>query len=268
MSKRIKSTWGLDLDLGFANERIAAGWHDKGFDTEDFFIADDMDSSAFLVGDEKMTEEEHECRYLRPRIRPVAKREVIYEKAASLSNELGLLNKGERIDVIMSGKFVLGDFIEAYMVEHNLHTNRLLISTLSYNENNIDSLKNLLDGCYVDRIDLIVSSYFYAHERFKLIKYAYQELDSDDGRFQLAVCNVHTKTYQFRTDEGLSIIMHGSGNMRAGANFEQMVVEENEEVFDFYAKFYDEIIREFPTIDKSKKFLKTWFNPTFDDNEG
>lgn len=266
MAKKIKSTWG-NLDLGFANNDIVQGWEAKGFDTEEFFIADDMDSNAFIVGDEEVPEAEHECRYIRPRFRPVRKREVVYEKAASLASELGLLQKNDRVDVIMSGKFVLGDFIEAYMVEHNLHTERLLISTLSFNENNVDSLKNLLEGGYVDRIDIVVSSYFFAHERWKLVKYAYQELDSEEGRFQLAVCNVHTKTYQFRTDEGLSIIMQGSGNMRAGANFEQMVLEENEEVFNFYDEFYSEILREFPTIDASKKYLKTWFQPEYDDEK-
>lgn len=270
MKAKTKVVYGLNLDTDML-EDVAASWARRGFDTEEFFVPD-VDAADFRVigedgeGDD-ITEEEHECRYIRPVLRPVPRRQVRYEKAVSLSRDLGLLQKGERIDVIMSGKFIMGDFIEGYMVEHNLHAKRLLISTLSYNENNIDSLRNLLDGGFVDNIDIVVSSYFYAHERHKLIKYAYQELDNEQGRFQLAVCNVHTKTYQFCTDEGLHIIMQGSGNMRAGANFEQMVMEENEEVFRFYEGFYNEILKEYPTIQKDKKYLKTWFQPEYDDKK-
>lgn len=269
MAKKQKDNlWTLDIDTNFVNAKFADTWAAKGINPDEFMFSHEMDANAFRLGDEQETSEEHECRYIRPRMVPVPKKAVIYEKAANLAHELGLLGKNERIDVLMSGKFVLGDFIEAYFVEHNLHADRLLISTLSFNENNVDSLANLLNGGYVDNIDIVVSAYFYAHERNQLIKYAYQVLDSEAGHFQLAVCNVHTKTYQFRTDDGLSIIMQGSGNMRAGANFEQMVLEENAETFDFYANFYDEILREFPTIDKSRKYLKTWFSPQYDDKKG
>jgi DUF1680 family protein len=59
--------------------------------------------------------------------------------------------------------------------------------------------------------------------------------------------------------------MHGSANMRANANFENMVIEESEETYRFYEEFYDEALREYPTIQKEKKYLKTWFQPEMDD---
>lgn len=46
-----------------------------------------------------------------------------------------------------------------------------------------------------------------------------------------------------------------------------MIIEENEDVYQFYADFYDEILREYPTIDKKKKYLKTWFQPQYDDSK-
>lgn len=272
MAKKKKSTspWALDLDLDLADD-VAQSWASKGFDIEEFYVPD-VGADAFrLVGeiDEEDDEddEEHECRYIRPRMKPIPRRCVTYEKAAAFARELGLLKEGERIDTIISGKFIMGDFIEAYMVEHNLHTERLLISTLSYNENNVDSLRNLLEGGYVDRLDMVVSAYFFAHERQKLIRYAYEQLDSEDNRFQLAVCNIHSKTYQWRTDEGLEIVCHGSANLRAGANFENMIFEENHDTFKFFDDFYSEILRLYPTIQKDKKYLKTWFQPQFDDGK-
>jgi len=261
--KKTNTPWALDLDFELPGD-VAQSWHSAGFDVEEFYVPD-VGAEAFRLpgqdDDEDDSDENHECRYIRPRLNPIPRRCVRYEKAAALSRDMGLLKPGERVDCIISGKFIMGDFIEAYMVEHNLHTQRLLISTLSYNENNVDSLRNLLDGGYVDRIDMVVSAYFYAHERGKLVRYAYQELDSEENRFQLAVCNVHSKTYQFRTDEGLPIVMHGSANLRAGANFENMIFEANEDTFRFYETFYGEILREYPTIQTKKKYLKTWFQP-------
>lgn len=268
--KKNGAVFGLELETAEFEFDVAESWHAKGYDIEEFYVPD-IGAENFRVegfdDDDDEDDEEHECRYVRPKLKPVPRRMVKYEKAAALAREMGLLQEGERVDAIISGKFIMGDFIEAYMVEHNLHAERLIVSTLSYNENNVDSLKNLLDGGYVDRIDMVVSAYFYAHERNVLVRYAYEQLDSEDNRFQLAVCNVHTKTYQFCTDEGLHIIMQGSANMRAGANFENMIIEENREVYDFYAKFYDEILTEYPTIQTRKKYLKTWFNPQFDDGK-
>lgn len=269
MAKKKKTTgWGIDLDLDLP-EVIADSWEVKGFDVDEFFVPE-VDAGNFRVegfDDDDEDDNEHECRYIRPKLTPVPRRSVKYEKAVSLARDLGLLQKGERVDAIISGKFIMGDFIEAYMVEHDIHTERLLISTLSYNENNVDSLLNLLDGGYVDNLDLVVSPYFFAHERNTLIRYTYEKLDSEQNRLQLAVAPVHTKTYQFITDDGRHLIFHGSANMRANANFENMIFEENEETFRFFADFYDEILREFPTIQKDKKYLKTWFNPAMDDTK-
>ena len=61
--------------------------------------------------------------------------------------------------------------------------------------------------------------------------------------------------------------MHGSANLRANANFENMVIEENEEVYRFYADFYDEILQEYPTIIKQRKFSRDWFHPEMDDKK-
>ena len=42
---------------------------------------------------------------------------------------------------------------------------------------------------------------------------------------------------------------------------------ENKEVFNFYDEFYSEILREFQTIDASKKYPKTWFQPEYDNKK-
>lgn len=99
MAKKKKSTspWALDLDLDLADD-VAQSWASKGFDIEEFYVPD-VGADAFrLVGeiDEEDDEddEEHECRYIRPRMKPIPRRCVTYEKAAAFARELGLLQKG------------------------------------------------------------------------------------------------------------------------------------------------------------------------------
>lgn len=259
MAKKIKSTWG-NLDLGFANDEMMAGWEAKGFDLEEFFIPEGLSADDVIVNPDDEDEDEHECRYHRPIYKPIRHKCIRYEHAETLAQDMGEVKDGDKIDVLLSGKFIMGDFIEAYFVENNLHATRLLICTLSFNENNVDSLKNLLDGGYVDRIDLICSHYFYAHNRSTLVRYAYQELDDPEtDRFQLAIASTHTKTYQWELDDGTKVIMHGSSNMRSSGSIEQMCIEASAETYDFYAELNDDILSQYSTIRKGNKYRGRWY---------
>jgi hypothetical protein len=112
----------------------------------------------------------------------------------------------------------------------------MIISTLSYSQDNIDSLHNLIKGDFIQKLDIIVSDYFFAHERNKLIKETYEKLDID-SIFQLAVAGTHCKTYQFKTIGGKYIVIHGSVNMRSSSNIEQFVIEDNKDLYDFNKEY-------------------------------
>ena len=75
---------------------------------------------------------------------------------------------------LVSGNFIFGDFIEEFIVYNNLNVIDLKIATLSLSENNIDSLAGLIEKDYVQNLDLIISEYFYGFERFKIVKYIYE----------------------------------------------------------------------------------------------
>ena len=179
-----------------------------------------------------------------------------YEKAFDLVRDIDFKSL-DRVFCIVSGKFIFSDFLEAFIVEYNILCEELIISTLSYSEDNVDSLRNLIEGDFVRKIDLIVSDYFYSHERHNLIKYAYKELDIDN-KFQLAVAGTHCKTYQFKTSGGKFIIIHGSVNMRSSDNIEQFVIEDNEELYNFNKDYQNKIIEKYKTINKSLRGGKLW----------
>ena len=133
----------------------------------------------------------------------------------------------------------------------------MTISTLSLSESNVDSLANLLINKFVNKLNLIVSDYFYATERHKIVKYIYQELDFDN-RFQLSVARSHTKICTFETYCGKKIVIHGSANLRSSDNIEQFDIEENEFLHDYIDEFHSKIAEEYQTINKKVGGKKLW----------
>ena len=196
-------------------------------------------------------------RYIKPRIsREIPERCLKYKNAENLAAELAP-EKGMRVFIMLDGTFIAGDFIEAFICKHNLHVKRLTISTLSLSENNVDSLRNLIEGNYVDQLDLVVSDYFFSHERHNLVKYMYQELDIKSS-FQLAACASHCKLTLIESHCGLKIVIHGSANLRSSSNLEHICVEENHELYDFNIVIQEAIIEKYFTIKKSVRRAELW----------
>jgi hypothetical protein len=237
----------MDLDLT----------NDIDLATNDFNLGD-LDLSNFS---DKMldTATEFESRYMKPPL-SVERSESYYkyEHAIDLAQKL-FLKKNERQFYIINGSFIFGDFIEAWITERNFHVKKMTISTLSLSQNNVDSLRNLVDGGFVDELNLIVSDYFFSHERKALIPYIYQELDKPGiNKFQLAVCGTHCKTCIFETHNGGFIVIHGSATLRTSANLEQFMIEENEALYRFNDDYQKKIIDEYKTINKALRVNKLW----------
>ena len=181
---------------------------------------------------------------------------IAYENAEKLAKELKI-GKGERYFTFIAGNFVFGDFIEAFCTENDLFIKKMTISTLSMSEINVDSLANLLINKFVNKLDLIVSDYFYSNERHKIVKYIYQELDIDN-RFQLVVARSHTKICTFETYDGMKYVIHGSANLRSSDNIEQFDIEENEFLHDYIDEFHSKITEQYKTINKKVGGQKLW----------
>lgn len=212
----------------------------KDFDfNEDLFNVEDFDFN-----------DKEEFRINKPKLHKNRKEtQIKFHNAKKLAKEMDF-SENERFDFLVNGTFIFGDFIEALLVEKNIKAKRMVISTLSMSQENIDSLRILLEKNYIDELNLIVSDYFFSHERNFLIKYAYEQLDIDN-KFQLSVSRTHTKICYFETIGGKKIVMHGSANLRSSDNIEQFTLEINDKLFDFYNTFFSEIIETYKTINKS-----------------
>ena len=202
------------------------------------------------------TDGTEETRYTVPKVARHASDYVLYDNAVKMAKDLRL-DFGQRFDAFVSGSFIFGDFIEAFLTTNNACAKRMVISTLSLSQDNVDSLFLLMDKGYVKQLDLIVSAYFWGNERMGLIPYIYRQLDMGD-RFQLAVAGIHTKTCHFETLGGRKIVMHGSANLRSSGNIEQFTMEENPELFDFYDQHLSRIVEKYATIRKPIRNSNAW----------
>lgn len=196
-------------------------------------------------------------RYVKPKYIPERKESQIkYRYAIDLARALEL-SKGMRIHCVVDGTFIFGDFIEALLTERNIGVTKMTICTLSLSEANVDSLHNLLISGHLKVLNIIVSDFFYSHERNNLIPYLYEKLDINET-FQLAVCRSHMKVTTMQTDKGNKIVIHGSANMRSSDNLEQFTIEEGEELHNFYNDMFDEILINYGTINKTIRGKTLW----------
>lgn len=193
-------------------------------------------------------------RYKKPVLLPaVFNQSVKYSKAQKMAEEF-IFEENKVSHMLLTGGFIFGDLLEALCVKNNWLVKEMTISTLSLSGENVGSLQNLIKGGFIEKLDVIVSDYFYSHERNGIIKVMREFLDIDN-KFQLGVSRTHTKIYQLHVvePEERFITFYGSANMRSSKNVEQMCCDTNKNVYLFYKEFHNEIINKQFTIKKEVK---------------
>ena len=196
-------------------------------------------------------------RYCKPKkYRHVSQNMVKYERAVELVDSMSsAILAGDTVHALLSGNFIYGDFFEAFAVQNDLLIDDLTISTLAYGKDNVDSLKNLLVGDYVKQLNLIVSDYFYSHNRDNVL-YTYEQLDIDN-KFQLAIAGTHTKVALFKIGDK-KIVITGSANLRSSRSVEEITIQTNPDLYDFHMQWHSEILEQYATIKKSIRAGKLW----------
>lgn len=225
------------------------------FNIDDGFVDFDVDFDALQLCE--ITDATEETRYTLPKRHSHRGQSfVCYSNAEELARKLKI-TEGMRCDAFINGSFIFGDFIEAFLVENHCKATEMTISSLSLSQNNVDSLAGLMNDRYIEKLNLMLSTYFWANERQKLIPYIYEKLDKED-RFQLSISDVHTKTCHFKTLGGKKIVIHGSANLRSSGNIENITIEENPDLYDFYENCFAPLAAEYATINKAIRSNDAW----------
>jgi hypothetical protein len=114
----------------------------------------------------------------------------------------------------------------------------LVISTLGFNRQNLDSLVTMLDAGTVRSVLLNVSNYF-RHSDREIFADCRRTLESRGHR--VAVTRSHAKLLLLRAGER-HIVVETSANLRSSKNWEQFVISDDAELFDFHRQWILDLI--------------------------
>ena len=222
---------------------------EENYDFGDYEGFDDLDDSLF----DGEVETDFETRVMQPKkVKTFKQYNVRFSNAQALANHVNMQDDERRYFCVVNGRFIFGDFIEALLVRYRWHVKKLTISTLSMNQNNVDSLRNLVMADYIDEVNLIVSATFYANHKNSLVRYIYDKLDIEN-KFQFAVVRSHCKIVLIETHCGKKIVIHGSANLPSCDCLEQFVIEQCDDLYDFSLDYQERLINLFSTINKEVK---------------
>ena len=219
-------------------------------------MVDELDFSLAAFADGGKDDGLRTCRYRMPRIYESIGAPLMYDRARDLARDIEL-HPGAREFVFVSGNFVFGDIIEAMVVgEGKMYPKRMSIQTLSMSAENVDSLRNVVDACpMMESLRLVLSDYFFAHERGKggLVPYLCDVLDTGNVDFDLAFASIHTKIISIETLGGNFVVMDGSANLRSSRNIEQFRIECDEGLYRFVEDFTDRVFNAYSVVNKDRK---------------
>jgi hypothetical protein len=165
---------------------------------------------------------------------------VFYENAVNLAKEINI-KKGERYFVNVTGKFIYGDFIGAFIQEKNFDVEILTVISLSASYDNIDMLCALVENGWVEKLDLYLSEYFLRTEMRKstdTIRLLKKIAEENQDKIKISYSDLHSKITLIKTKCGHHFTIAGSANLRSSQSIEQFQIEENKELYDFNYNYY------------------------------
>jgi len=185
---------------------------------------------------------------------------VVYRKAKELATSLDI-SKGGYAYVMLSGLFEFSEFIEAFLCDRGHYCEEMTIATLSLSKDSALMLANCFHRGHLKKMNLLVSDYFFAHERKKegILPVLFGEMKDFD--FTLGVTRSHMKAVCMElhsTGENAKVVMHGSANLRSSASFEQLAIEENPELYDFNYGIIKGLIDDYQAHDKTTSTTKLY----------
>ncbi len=147
------------------------------------------------------------------------------------------------------------------MVERRKVAPRLMtVQTLSMSEENVDSLRNVVDmmGGRLERLRIVLSVYFWGHEHRpgQLVPYLYERLDVPGLYLDVAFASIHTKILSMRAIGGNKLVMDGSANLRSSRNIEQLRVECDEGLYDYVEGFADRVFAAYSVLNSDQPYPK------------
>jgi hypothetical protein len=169
------------------------------------------------------------------------------DNAAALVSALEMPPEGGYVDVIVGGNFIFGDIL--WPLCKRLGTPcRLTLSTLSLSSENVTMFRQMFADETMDYLALVLSDYFYAHERRGIYRELCDELRPQvvNGSCQIAVAGIHTKVICIESPR-FKLVVKGSANLRSSENVEEFSIIRDAQAFAFHRDWHQSILARYAT---------------------
>lgn len=172
--------------------------------------------------------------------RKAVRRQIIdmRQERHAIEHILKLPEKGESLHFVIDGKFEPCDIIPATRRLSDPATIKMLvITTLSFNVDNIATLMRGMDQGKIGGLLLVTSHYFQQVER-SLFEQTRLELEKRGGH--IAADRVHAKLILMEMTNGDCFTVEGSGNLRSCNSIEQFVMTNDKCLLEFHRNWIEE----------------------------
>jgi hypothetical protein len=147
---------------------------------------------------------------------------------------------GEAFHLVTAKRYSLWHVIEATLQLATPATVAYLgIATLGFSKTNLDELLAEIDAGRIAKVDFLFSVYFKSNERESCERLAH-ELTTRGHR--VVAMLTHAKILLMELSDGRAFVVESSANLRSCSSIEQIVVTHDRGLFDFHAKWIDEIM--------------------------
>lgn len=164
-------------------------------------------------------------------------------------------DEGDRMHAVVGGDFVFGDLVS--MICQREHVNHLLISTLSMNLRNVETLVENLERGEIGRLELLLSHYFVNNNEKERIRILAAKAKFGPERMATGAARSHTKVNLFEFASGRKLVMESSANLRSSDNVEQISAFCDAVLFDWHKEWLQKLMTKPLTarsrVDEQKK---------------
>jgi hypothetical protein len=174
----------------------------------------------------------------------IKEKRIFYQKAYDLAFDMNI-KKGETIYCLLTGDFIFGDFIPAFIQENNLQVKELTVISLSGGKENYETFEALIDENWVKKINLCLSGYYLRTKKTKhspTINQLSEISKKYKDKFKIYYTNTHQKITLIETEQGGKVTMHGSANLKSSQSLEQLMIQENADLYDFNYQYFQNLI--------------------------
>jgi len=154
---------------------------------------------------------------------------IITQKSKLLNIDFDSLAEGYQTRIITNN--AINAIVVLDLISERYEMDEVYICVYRMNQRAVNWIKERLHDAGVDSL-VLLSNFFRENKRYERWFETITALQSDT--FKVKTGCLHAKVFCCKTKCGKHFVFEGSGNLSDNARFEQYIIEQNEDVFNFH----------------------------------